>query len=121
MSPANGTTDRTARCVTIADRLDEAGAVKTLAHELAHVLLHSGPTFDYSANRGRCECEAESVAYMVCDALGVASEAYSFGYVAHWSGGDTKVVEKAGERAMACAREILAGLSEQAPEVALAA
>ena len=107
--------------VTIADRLDEAAAVKTLAHELAHVLLHCGPTFAYIANRGRYECEAESVAYMVCDALGVASDAYSFGYVAHWSGGDPKVVEKAAERAMTCAREILADLSEQASEVALAA
>jgi antirestriction protein ArdC len=35
--PANGTTSMTTKVVTVADRLDDAAAVKTLAHELAHV------------------------------------------------------------------------------------
>lgn len=62
----------------MADRLDEAAAVKTLVHELAHVMLHDGPICDYVANRGHCEAEAESVAFLVCDGLGLQTDAYSF-------------------------------------------
>ena len=32
------------------------------------------------------EIEAESVAYIVCQAAGLHSAGYSFGYVAHWAG-----------------------------------
>jgi len=51
--PANGTTSFASKVVTVADRLDGAASVKTLAHELAHVMLHEHA--DYHGNRGRCE------------------------------------------------------------------
>ena len=105
--PANGTTSMTTRIVTVADRLEDAAAVKTLAHELAHVLLHSEPTCDYHANRERCEVEAESVAFLVCRELGLETDAYSFPYVATWASGEVKVVTAAADRALGCAREIL--------------
>jgi antirestriction protein ArdC len=105
--PANGTTSMTTHTVTVADRLDDAGAVKTLAHELAHVILHSDPSCDYHANRGRCEVEAESVAYLVCRELGLETDAYSFPYVATWASGEVKVVTAAADRALRCAQEIL--------------
>src|SRR5205823_5155320 len=38
---ANGRTDYTARTVTIRADVSDAQAAKTLAHELAHVLLHN--------------------------------------------------------------------------------
>jgi len=57
--------------------------VKTLAHELAHALLHDG----FEGTRELAELEAESVAFIVCAHLGIASDDYSFGYVAAWSGG----------------------------------
>ena len=41
-------------------------------------LMHNGPLCDYLANRGRCEVEAECVAFFVCDAFGLASDGYSF-------------------------------------------
>jgi antirestriction protein ArdC len=56
--------------------------VKTLAHELAHALLH-----EEAEDRRLAELEAESVAYVVCQRLGIESSAYSFGYVATWAGG----------------------------------
>jgi DNA primase len=37
---ANGVTDYVRRCVTVRPDLDDAAAVKTLSHELAHVLMH---------------------------------------------------------------------------------
>jgi hypothetical protein len=38
---------------------------KTLAHELAHALLHAD-----AGDRALAELEAESVAFIACDALG---------------------------------------------------
>ena len=110
MFPENGTTSFVAKLVTVADRLTDAAAVKTLAHELAHVILHDMPLCEYHANRGRCEVEAESVAYLVCRELGLASDAYSFPYVATWADGETKVVADAADKVLGCAREILGAL-----------
>jgi hypothetical protein len=110
---ANGTTDFGTRTVTVRVGLSAAQAAKTLAHELAHVLIHNGT--EYSAGcRGRAEVEAESVAYVVCQAAGLVTSGYSFGYVAHWSGGDTKVIQETAERVVMCARQIIerAGLLE---------
>ena len=56
--------------------------VKTLAHEIAHAILHEA----YS-NRALAELEAESTAYVVCSSLGLDSSGYSLGYVATWAGG----------------------------------
>lgn len=44
-----------------------AQAVKTLVHELGHALLHGD---EVTRSREIREVEVESVAYIVCDALG---------------------------------------------------
>jgi antirestriction protein ArdC len=118
--PANGVTSMDTRTVTVADRLEGAAAVKTLCHEAAHVILHSDPLCDYYANRGRCEVEAESVAYLVCRELGLETDAYSFPYVATWAGGEVKVVADAADRALASAREVLETLEQVASETVAA-
>ena len=64
-----------------------AQRVKTLAHELAHALLHE--KFD---DRSLAELEAESIAYVVCQSLGLESSDYSLGYVATWAGDGDKAV-----------------------------
>lgn len=109
--PANGLTIPERRRVVVADRLEGAAAVKTLAHELAHVRLHMA--VDYTSNRERCECEAESVAYLVCKQLGLDAGGYSFTYVAHWASGDPAVVQRAADAALKCSREILACLTAE--------
>ncbi len=55
-------------------QLDECGHVKDV------------PT--YLTCRGRCEVEAESVAYVVAAAYGLDASGYTFAYVAGWAGGD---------------------------------
>src|SRR5688572_1384818 len=80
-SGANGTTNFATRTVTVADHLSPAQATKTLAHELAHACLHTGAEYAMGC-RGRAEVEAESVAFVICQAAGLRTEAYSFGYVA---------------------------------------
>ena len=62
--------------------------IRTLVHELAHEILHSG-----EANRLLAELEAESVAYIVCQVLGIDSSDYSFGYVARWAGDGEQAVD----------------------------
>ena len=76
---ANGYTNHTTRTVRVRDDVDDNQAVKTLAHELGHVLLHDN-TDRASDDRPRMEIEAESVAYLVCHQLGIVSDDYSFAY-----------------------------------------
>jgi antirestriction protein ArdC len=69
------------------------------------------------------ELEAESVAYVVCQNLGIETADYSFGYVATWSGGNDeaqKAIRASGSRIQRAADTILIAISdeEQAQEVA---
>ena len=59
--------------------------VKTLIHEAAHVLLHQTPPAPHLP-RAMKEVEAESVAYVVASVHGMATDDYSFPYVAGWAG-----------------------------------
>ncbi|MFZ0668437.1 MAG: ArdC-like ssDNA-binding domain-containing protein [Acidimicrobiales bacterium] len=61
--------------------------IKTLAHEIAHAILHEG-----FKDRRLAELEAESTAYVVCASLGINSDDYSFGYVVTWAGGGDEAV-----------------------------
>jgi hypothetical protein len=49
-------------------------------------------------SREIAEVEVESVAFIVCDALGLDTSDYSFAYVTQWSGGDSDLIRKTGER-----------------------
>lgn len=106
---ANGVTDFAARAVRVRADVAPAQAAKTLAHELAHVVLHDGTEYARGC-RGRAEVEAESVAYLVCSSAGLDAGDYSFPYVASWSGGDPDAVRATAERAVCAARRILDAL-----------
>jgi IrrE N-terminal-like domain len=98
----------TARAVVVRADVDQAQATKTLAHELAHIRLgHSGCLGE---SRSRIEVEAESVAYLVMQARGARTHAYSFPYVALWSGGDAQKVLETAERVQKAAQGILQAL-----------
>lgn len=89
--------------------------VKTLAHELGHAILHRDT--DYTANRPRCELEAESVAYIVLGYLGIDAGDYSFGYVAGWQDGDAEkiraAIEASGKAIQKAAKRIIDELEKQ--------
>jgi len=114
-APANGVTDFLARTVTVCDDLPPAQRVKTLAHELAHVLLHDPAVRPAELDRGRAEVEAESVAYLVAHAHGLDSNDYTAPYVAGWAGGATGVLLATAERVMGAADRILAGAPPVGP------
>lgn len=112
-SQANGECDFSMRTIRIRPDLAGAQTVKTFAHELAHAILHDGPS---AATRELRELEAESTAYVVCSAFGIDSSSYSFGYVSSWTGSDAaKLIRKSGERIQKAAHRILA---EPVPAIA---
>ncbi len=61
--------------------------MKTVIHEKAHSLLHSSDA-EAKFTRSEAEVQAESVAYVVCQAFGLDSSDYSFPYIAGWQGKD---------------------------------
>jgi len=90
---------------------------KTTFHEMAHVLLgHTGEgtaTHDGAdLPRNLCEVEAESVAYLCLESLGLPGGQYARGYVQHWLGHD-RIPEASCARIFKVADSILrAGISE---------
>jgi antirestriction protein ArdC len=106
----NGLCDHLTRTITIREGLASAQQTKTLAHEIAHAMLH-GPDFD--APRAQKELEAESVAYIVMSTLKIDSAAYSFGYLASW-GANTDAIRRSGHRIQQAAQTMLSALGSNA-------
>ncbi len=100
----NGYCDFLKKEIAVRPDAASAQAVKTMVHELSHVLLHGS---DLIGDRSRQEVEVESVAFIVLDALGMNSDSYSFPYVARWAGGDMEVIAETGARVVSCAKSIL--------------
>jgi hypothetical protein len=98
-----GVTSFAERTVTVRDDLEPAQALKTLIHELGHLLMHETGQRPTDMTRDRMEVEAESVAYVVCDLLGVDAGSYSIPYVANWSGADVNLVELTAHKVLATA------------------
>ena len=137
-SGANGLTHFLDRTVTVRADVDDAQAVRTLLHELGHVLMHdptglaagtvpaaavslgdpalAPETVDLGVGRcrGRLEVEAESGAYLVASTHGLEAGAYTFPYVAGWAfsvGGVEvdQVVRGTANRVLAAAKVVLVG------------
>lgn len=94
---------------------------KTLFHEVAHVLLgHTNEAAtladDERTPRSLREVEAESVAMLVCDALGMEGAELSRGYIQSWGarGGIADIPEKSAQKIMKAADQIIrAGRGEK--------
>ena len=133
---ANGLTNLTTREVWVRHDVQPAQAVKTLAHELGHILLHTqpepasatgspataarrhgavDPAEGWVSCAGVREVEAESVAYLVTAAHGLDSDAYTFPYVASWASGPAAtegvpigdIVTRTGTRVMRAAGQLI--------------
>ena len=113
-APANGATDFAERTVVVAEHLSPRQADKTLCHELAHVCLHDASRI--TVDRDLAEIEAESVAFIVCHALGVDTAAYTLPYVARWAGGDLDRIRRTAERVVTTAQAVLAAMAPAAEE-----
>ncbi len=97
------------RAITVKTGGRSSGAIfRTLCHELAHSELHPDASHDERSVR---EMEAESVAAVVCRAMGMPTDTYSFNYVAVWAGenadGLDKKIKASGQNITRAADKIL--------------
>ncbi|GAA4474573.1 ArdC family protein [Phytohabitans houttuyneae] len=99
--------------VKVRDDISTAQRTKTTVHELAHIRCGhtAGAQAGGDLHRGRQETEAESVAHIVCTALGLDSRAYSDAYVLGWADGDLDLVKSCATTVLRVARQILHDLT----------
>ncbi|WP_329021160.1 ArdC-like ssDNA-binding domain-containing protein [Streptomyces sp. NBC_01601] len=110
---ADGYTDPKTHVVGIQASDPEAHRVITLAHEGAHIECdHVADMGEYRKHRGRMECEAESVAYIVAGVAGLDAALTSVPYIADWAGRTAEEVREtlaaASATVVRAARAILA-------------
>jgi len=119
----NGDCNFAARRIRIAASNRPAMRVKVMIHELAHALLHD-PADGYAGGREQAELEAESVAFVAGADLGLDTSAYSFGYVAGWSGGGKEAIRgiaASAQRISKAAKQILDAIAHENEDAGLAA
>lgn len=114
---ANGYYDCVGKFIAIEETNSVAQQTKTLAHEIAHSILHNDLSRDEQSRSDR-ELEAESVAFVVCAHFGLDSSDYSFGYVANWKGDGAKEgIKKSAKRIADAAKKIIEAVEAATEEV----
>ena len=107
---AKGYYNDTDKRIAILAGMSEMQTIKTIIHEMAHQKMHGEENADpeHPVDRRTKEVEAESVAYTVCQHLGLDTSDYSFGYIAGWSSTrDTKELKASLERIRSTSDELI--------------
>jgi antirestriction protein ArdC len=113
---AKGYYNDTDKRIAILAGMSEMQTIKTIIHEMAHQKMHAEENADpeHPVDRRTKEVEAESVAYTVCQHLGLDTSDYSFGYIAGWSSGrDVKELKASLERIRSAADELITAIDKQ--------
>jgi hypothetical protein len=121
-APADGFTRPATREVVIQASDPEGHRAVVLAHEVAHIECgHVEDLDEYAKHRGRMECEAQSVAYIVAGVAGMDAALTSVPYIADWAGQTAEEVREtlaaASATVVRAARAIL-GTTTAAPDEA---
>lgn len=95
--------------ITVLSSLEPTKAFAVKVHELAHELLHQGPRLKETSKKVR-ETEAEAVAYVVCNALGLDCSTASSDYIQLYRG-DTDTLRESLHFIRTAASEIIAALT----------
>jgi antirestriction protein ArdC len=103
---AKGMYSKTKHSIILRDDLPPLQTLKTFIHEVTHALMHRETN-----DRVKGELEAESCAFLVCDALGLDSSQYSFAYLANWADNPREILPAA-ERACKTADGLIKVLTE---------
>lgn len=83
---AKGYYSRNENKIVLQTGLGEMMTLKTLIHEITHARLHSASSTNFGDEIYRQEeFEAESIAYIVSNHLGIDASDYSFGYLSSWT------------------------------------
>jgi antirestriction protein ArdC len=106
-----GYTDHQQQVIVTDTGLEPAARLAVLLHEAAHAVLHGElAAGEYQADRGLCETEAESVAYVLANLLGLDADASSISYIAGWSATDPAAIATAATNVLAAVNTIATGL-----------
>jgi len=106
IAPARGITAGTQ--IVLLPGLSAGEEFSTLVHEAAHAALHRNNGREQPSKTVR-ETEAEAVAYVVSQAIGLETNSASADYVQLW-GGDAKTLTASLERIQRTASEIIAAI-----------
>jgi antirestriction protein ArdC len=103
---AKGMYSKTKHSIILRNDLPPLQTLKTFIHEVTHALMHRETN-----DRVTGELEAESCAFLVCDALGLDASQYSFAYLANWANNPRDILPAA-ERACKTADGLIGVLNE---------
>jgi antirestriction protein ArdC len=92
--------------------------LKTMLHEIAHVVLGHTTSQKFidlkHMDRNIREVEAESVALICCESLGLPGAEAARGYIQHWLQGDKEIPDQSAARIFIAAQTILKAGSSKA-------
>ncbi|GAK31344.1 hypothetical protein WOSG25_090410 [Weissella oryzae SG25] len=78
--------------IVIKKGMGQEQTIKTLIHEIVHAELHTNSQAVFGSREySQHEFEAESVAFIVADHLGIDTSEYSFGYLSSWTSGGLEI------------------------------
>jgi N-terminal domain of anti-restriction factor ArdC len=90
---------------------EPADEFRTLAHEIAHEILHPDVTIRMALSKTVKETEAEAVAYVVCQAMGLDMSTVSQDYIQLYQG-SPEMLTASLERIRVASNKILTGLED---------
>jgi antirestriction protein ArdC len=105
--------------ITLLSGMQPAEEFSTLVHEIAHEMLHRGERRTMTTKQVR-ETEAEAVAFVVCQAIGLATGTASADYIELWHG-DANLLRESLEAVQQTAAAILGGIAPEPAALATAA
>ena len=102
--------------ITLLSGMQPAEEFSTLPHEIAHEMLHRGDRRTLTTKQVR-ETEAEAVAFVVCQAIGLETGTASADYIQLWHG-DADLLRESLEAVQQTAAVILGGIAPEPAAVA---
>jgi hypothetical protein len=105
--------------ITLLLGMQPAEEFSTLVHEIGHEMLHRGNRRTLTTKQVR-ETEAEAVAFVVCQSVGLKTGTASADYVQLWHG-DANLLRESLEAVQQTAAVILGGIAPEPPAVLAAA
>jgi len=99
--------------ITLLSGMQPAEEFSTLVHEIAHEMLHRGERRTLTTKQMR-ETEAEAVAFVVCQSVGLQTGTTSADYIQLWHG-DAKLLQESLEVVQRTAAVILDSITTSAP------
>ena len=97
--------------ITLLSGMQPAEEFSTLVHEIAHEMLHRGDRRTLTTKQVR-ETEAEAVAFVVCQSVGLQNGTSSQDYIQLWHG-DANLLRESLEAVQQTAAVILGGIAPE--------